>query len=144
MLEEFWKKKSLSQLNREEWEALCDRCGKCCLHRLEDEDTRDIHFTNVVCSLFDEQTCNCTDYNNRSVRVPNCVTMTIDDLIEPYWLPSTCTYRLLAENKALPDWHPLISKTQDTVETSGNCIRGRVINENDADDLEYHLIDWIT
>lgn len=140
----FWQNKSLDQLNRQQWESLCDHCGKCCLHRLEDEDTQEIYFTNVVCSLLDVKHCHCTDYENRSTRVPNCVTMTIKDLDDPYWLPSTCAYRLLAEHKPLPDWHPLISGTQSTVSSSGNSIEGRVINENDADELEYHLIDWIS
>jgi uncharacterized cysteine cluster protein YcgN (CxxCxxCC family) len=143
MEKQFWKDKTLSELSPKEWEALCDRCGKCCLHRLEDEDTKEIHFTNVVCSLLDVENCYCKDYMNRSTLVPNCITMTIKDLDAPYWLPSTCAYRLLAEGKQLPQWHPLVSNSQETVFSSGNSIYGRVINENDADDLEYHLIDWI-
>jgi len=140
----FWKEKELSQLSREEWEALCDGCAKCCLHRLEDEDTQEIHFTNVVCHLLDLETAQCTRYTERSVLVPNCITMKLKDLDNPYWLPSTCAYRLLAEGKELPEWHPLRSGDPESVFTSGNAILGRVICETEADDLEHHMIDWIT
>lgn len=139
----FWKERPLSKLNREEWESLCDSCGKCCLQKLEDEDTGDVFFTNVVCNLLD-LTCNrCTQYQERSRLVPTCVTLTLDDLLDPYYLPSTCAYRLLAEGQDLPAWHPLMSGDADTVERSGNSIRGRVVVERDADDWEHHLIDWI-
>jgi len=140
----FWREKSLDQLTHEEWEALCDGCAKCCLHRLEDEETREIHFTNIVCRLLDLETAQCTRYSERSVLVPNCVTMTLKDLDDPYWLPSTCAYRLLAEGKELPEWHPLISDDPDSVFNSGNAILGRVVCETEADDPEFHMIDWIT
>jgi len=141
---DFWKTKTLSQLTRKEWEALCDGCAKCCLHRLEDEETREIYFTNVVCRLLDTETAQCTRYSERSVLVPTCVTMTLKDLDDPYWLPSTCAYRLLAEGKELPEWHPLCSGDPDSVFNSGNVILGRVVCETEADDLEHHMIDWIT
>ena len=144
LIPEFWKQKPLSSLNQMEWEALCDGCAKCCLHRLEDVDTREIHFTNVVCQLLDQESCRCRDYPNRSRLVPDCITLTLKILEDPYWLPSTCAYRLLAESKELPDWHPLVSGTQETVFESGNSVRGRVICETEADDLEHHLIDWVT
>lgn len=140
---EFWKKRPLQDLDGDEWEALCDGCAKCCLHRLEDEDTREIHFTNVHCRLLDTETALCTDYANRSTRVPDCVTITMAELADPYWLPSTCAYRLLAEGKDLPDWHPLVSGDPMSVLTSGNGICGRTINEDEADDLTHHLISWI-
>ncbi len=139
----FWKHKTLAEMSAEEWEALCDGCAKCCLHRLEDEDTRKIYFTNVHCRLLDIPTSRCGDYTNRSARVPDCITITLKELEDPYWLPSTCTYRLLAEGKALPDWHPLVSGDPDTVFRSGNGIAGRTICEDDADQLDHHLIDWI-
>ncbi len=140
---DYWKHKSLADMNTEEWEALCDGCAKCCLHRLEDEDTREIYFTNVHCRLLDIPNSRCSDYPNRSKRVSDCVTITLEELQDPYWLPSTCAYRLLAENRALPDWHPLVSGDPNTVFDSGNGINGRTICEDDADELHHHLIDWI-
>jgi len=139
----FWEQLALHEMDQQQWEALCDGCAKCCLQKLEDEETREIHFTNVVCDLLDTEHCRCTRYTERSVLVPNCVTLTPADLADPYWLPSTCAYRLLAEGRQLPPWHPLISGSPETVEASGNSIRGRVVRESDADDWEYHLIDWV-
>ena len=140
---DFWQYKTLAEMTLEEWESLCDRCAKCCLHRLEDEDTREIYFTNVHCRLLDTETSRCSDYENRSTRVSDCVTITLDTLDDPYWLPSTCAYRLLAEGKPLPDWHPLVSGDPESVYRSGNGITGRTICEDDADRLDCHLIDWI-
>lgn len=143
MPQAYWKSKTLAEMSREEWEALCDGCAKCCLHRLEDADTREIYFTNVRCRLLDTDTARCTDYANRSQRVPDCVTITLKELADPYWLPRTCAYRLLAEGKSLPDWHPLVSGDPMTVFESGNGIPGHSVCEDDADDLEHHIIDWI-
>jgi uncharacterized cysteine cluster protein YcgN (CxxCxxCC family) len=138
----FWKLKALDQLSHEEWESLCDGCAKCCLYRLEDADTRDVYTTNVHCRLLDTETGHCTDYVNRSTRVPDCVTITPKVLEDPYWLPSTCAYRLLAEGRDLPEWHPLVSGDPDSVWRAGQKICGRTICEDDADDLESHLVDW--
>lgn len=139
----FWKEKNLESLSRDEWEALCDGCTKCCLYRLEDEDTRTIHFTNVHCRLLDTSSGRCTDYQNRSLRVPDCITITPEVLKDPYWLPTTCAYRLLAEGRDLPDWHPLVSGDPDSVVNAGHRVCGRTICEDDADALELHLVDWI-
>ena len=139
----YWKTVPLTEMTREQWESLCDGCAKCCLQKLEDEDTGEIHFTNIVCDLLDLENCRCTHYSERSVLIPSCVTLTMADLEDPYWLPSTCAYRLLAEGQDLPQWHPLVSGSSRTVETSGNCIRGKVVRESDADEWEFHLIDWI-
>jgi len=139
----FWVNKTLDELTPEEWEALCDGCAKCCLHRLEDEDTREIHFTNVCCRYLDQERCRCTDYPMRSTNVPECVTITPQVLEDPYWLPETCAYRLLAEGKPLPEWHPLVCGDPERVFTSGNAVYGKVISELEADDLECHLVDWI-
>ncbi|MET0050373.1 MAG: YcgN family cysteine cluster protein [Candidatus Thiodiazotropha sp.] len=140
----FWKRLSLDEMTREQWESLCDGCAKCCLQKLEDEDTSEIFFTNIVCDLLDLEHCRCTHYEDRSIRVPNCVTLTTDDLRDPYWLPPSCAYRLLAEHKDLPDWHPLNHQgdTQPMI-LGGHTIRGRVVREEDADDWEHHLIDWV-
>lgn len=139
----FWKEKKLTELSEKEWESLCDGCAKCCLYRLEDEDTRQIYFTNVHCRLLDTQTGRCTDYANRSTRVPDCVTITPAVLADPYWLPRSCAYRLLAEGRDLPAWHPLLSGDPLTVVRAGHRVCGRTICEDDADELESHLVDWI-
>ena len=143
----FWKTTALEQLNSKQWESLCDGCAKCCLQKLEDIDTQEIFYTNIACHLLDQDKCSCTDYDNRSTRVPSCVHLNLEELEDPYWLPSTCAYRLLAEGQDLPEWHPLVSGNSDTVRSSGNSIFGRVISEKEMetdDDLEHHLIDWVT
>jgi uncharacterized cysteine cluster protein YcgN (CxxCxxCC family) len=139
----FWRMKTLDELSRAEWEALCDGCAKCCLHRFEDKGTREIWFTNVHCRLLDTATCRCTDYANRSARVPDCVTLTPADLEQPYWLPATCAYRLVAEDKDLPEWHPLVSGDPDSVLHAGQRVCGRTVCEDDADDLEQHIVTWL-
>ncbi len=139
----FWNTTPLSRMTRAEWESLCDGCAKCCLQKLEDEDTRAIFYTNIACDLLDPETCRCTRYEERSVLVPTCVTLTLAHLEDPYWLPPTCAYRLLAEGKDLPPWHPLVSGDPRSVELAGHSIRGRNVPEAEADDWEHHLIDWI-
>ena len=139
----FWQRKSLRELSRQEWESLCDGCTKCCHYRLEDVDTRAIYFTNVHCRLLDPETGRCTDYSHRSERVPDCVTITPEVLEDPYWLPRTCAYRLLAEGRPLPRWHPLVSGDPLSVETAGQRVCRRTICEDDAGELEQHLVAWI-
>lgn len=139
----FWKQKTLARMSPEEWESLCDGCARCCVYRLEDEDTAEIHFTNVHCRLLDTSTGRCTDYRNRSVRVPDCVTITLKELENPYWLPKSCAYRLLAEGRDLPQWHPLVSGNPESVVEAGQRVCDRTINEDEADSLENHLVDWL-
>ena len=139
----FWKRKDLTEMAPAEWESLCDGCAKCCLYRLEDEDTRAVYYTNVHCRLLDTDTARCTDYANRSTRVSDCITITPKVLEDPYWLPRTCAYRLLAEGRDLPDWHPLISGDPQSVVRAGQRVCGRTVCEDDADALENHLIDGI-
>ena len=141
--ERFWEMKPLSALTRAEWESLCDGCAKCCLHRFEDMESQEIQFTNVCCRYLDQDSCRCTDYARRSVNVPDCVTITLEVLEQPYWLPATCAYRLLAEGRPLPAWHPLISGDPVSVLLAGHSVAGLVISEEDVDRLEHHLIDWI-
>ncbi|MBV2120909.1 MAG: YcgN family cysteine cluster protein [Candidatus Thiodiazotropha sp. (ex Ctena orbiculata)] len=142
--EPFWRTKSLEVLSREEWESLCDGCAKCCLQKLEDEETREIYFTNVVCDLLDQENCRCTHYQERSILVPNCITLQPKDLKDPYWLPPTCAYRLIAEGKDLPAWHPLQCNGESRqMRLGGHSIHGKVVSESEADDWEHHLIDWI-
>jgi len=138
----FWKTKSLDEMTREEWESLCDGCGRCCLHKLRDEDTEALSFTNVGCRLLDTETCQCSDYGNRFARVPDCVQLTPEVLREVDWLPPSCAYRLVEEGRDLPEWHPLRSGTAETVVTSGASAAGRIINERDAGPLEHHVVDW--
>ncbi len=139
----FWIRKALEEMDRQEWESLCDGCAKCCLYRLEDADTREVYFTNVHCRLLDTVSGRCTDYPNRSTRVSDCVTITPAVLQDPYWLPATCAYRLLAEGRDLPSWHPLLSGNPDSVAEAGQRVCNRTICEDDADELENHLVDWI-
>jgi uncharacterized protein len=126
MAEPFWKTKSLEEMSASEWESLCDGCGKCCLSKLEDEDTGDIYFTSVGCRLFDAGTCRCRDYPNRLAVVQDCVGLTPANVRTIAWLPGTCAYRLVAEGRDLFDWHPLVSGDPDSVHREGISMRGRV------------------
>lgn len=138
----FWKTTALGDMSRQEWESLCDNCGKCCLLKLEDEDTGDIHTTNVVCRLMDMTSCQCTRYAERKRLVPDCVILDTENVHQLPWMPKTCAYRLLAEGKPLFDWHPLVSGDLGSVRDAGMSIQDRVISEREADDLEHHLVDW--
>ena len=126
-----------------EWEALCDGCGKCCLHKLEDEDTGKVYVCNVACRLLDLETCRCQDYQQRQTLVPDCLVLSADRIEEFHWLPGTCAYRLLAEGKSLAEWHPLVSGDASSVHRAGISICDRVISENEADDIQQHITDWV-
>ena len=139
----FWKSKKLTEMNRAEWESLCDGCGKCCLNKLEDEDTGEIVFTNVVCDLMDLETCRCTQYQNRTQLVPDCFDIKSEKFVQYDWLPSTCAYRLVAEGQDLPAWHPLVSGSSEAVHESGASIRSYAVAESDAVDLMDHIIEWM-
>jgi uncharacterized cysteine cluster protein YcgN (CxxCxxCC family) len=141
----FWQRKSLAEMTRGEWESLCDGCGRCCLNKLEDEDSGRIYFTDVACRLFDEQACRCRDYKNRTASVPDCVKLTPYNVGRIAWLPPTCAYRLLAEGRELYWWHPLVSGDPDSVHAAGVSVRGRVsASESDVPDdkLEDYLVSW--
>ena len=138
----FWKKKSLSELSLDEWESLCDGCGKCCLHKLEDEDTDEIFNTNVACALLDIGTCRCTNYIERTFRVPDCVELTATNLTSLKWLPRTCAYRVIHEGRDLAWWHPLVSGDPDTVHRAKVSVKNRAISENQAGGLEDHIATW--
>ncbi|HIG44463.1 MAG: YcgN family cysteine cluster protein [bacterium] len=141
----FWKEKTLAEMNPQEWESLCDGCARCCLHKLEDEDTSDVFYTSVVCRYLEPESCRCSDYENRNVNVPNCVHLSIDKVDKFHWLPDTCAYRLLAESKELPWWHPLISGDRNTVAEAGITVTGKVINERyvHPDGYDEHIIHWV-
>ncbi len=139
----FWEE-PLASLDREEWEALCDGCGKCCLNKLEFEDTGEVAFTRLACRLLDGETCRCTRYPIRRQFVPDCVSLTADRLATvAYWLPRTCAYRLRHEGRPLPDWHPLLTGDPDSVHKAGASVRGRTVPETGIpeEDWEDYIID---
>jgi len=138
----FWKRKAPADMTRPEWESLCDGCGRCCLHKLEDIDTGEVVYTNVVCRLLDQGTCACTHYAERQRLVPDCLVLTPETIATLHWMPSTCAYRLLAEGKDLMWWHPLVSGDPETVHEAGISVRGRVVDERRAGDLEDYIVDW--
>jgi len=140
MRDRFWEA-PIKSLDREEWEALCDGCGKCCLHKLEDDQTGELHATNVACRLLDRTSCRCSNYKLRRVFVPDCVRLDAANLGKITWLPSTCAYRLRAEDKSLHEWHYLISGDRETVHEAGISVRGWTISEDEAGTLEHHLVD---
>ncbi|MFT7465690.1 MAG: putative cysteine cluster protein YcgN (CxxCxxCC family) [Brevundimonas sp.] len=141
----FWKNKTLSQMSSEEWESLCDGCGRCCLHKLEDEDSGKIYFTDVACHYLDEEECSCPHYEDRQKYVPDCLSIKPDWGKKFNWLPSTCAYRLLYEGKELPIWHPLISGDKKSVHLAGISVRGRTYRDNEVskDLLFEHVINWV-
>jgi len=139
-MNKFWLTQSLAELNQEQWESLCDGCGKCCLHKLEDSATGELFYTNAACRLLDLNTGRCTNYAARSRLVPDCVQLSPDTIAQFAWLPSTCAYRLLAEGKQLPDWHPLVSGDATSVRRSGMSITGWTVSEQHAPDLEQHIL----
>jgi len=138
----FWKTKRLDEMTRDEWESLCDGCGRCCLHKLRHEDTGDLSFTNVACCLLDLDTCRCGDYANRRRRVPDCVNLTPKLVAGIDWLPPSCAYRRLSEGRDLAWWHPLVSGDPATVHAAGISVQGRAIDERRAGPLEHHLVAW--
>ena len=138
----FWEA-PLASLDAGEWEALCDGCGKCCLHKIEDEDTGRIYPTNVACRLLDLKTARCGDYRHRRRHVPDCLTLTKNKLDTIEWLPLTCAYRLRAEDQPLPDWHYLVCGDRDAVHAAGQSIVGWTVGEQVAGPLENHLVERI-
>ena len=139
--ERFWEL-PLGELSRAEWEALCDGCGRCCLHKIEDADTGEIEHTNVACKLLDTQTARCSDYRNRKAFVPDCLRLTYRLMDSVPWLPETCAYRLRAEGEPLREWHYLLSGDREDVKRAGISVAGRVVSETDAGPLEHHIVEW--
>ncbi|NRB02793.1 MAG: YcgN family cysteine cluster protein [Rhodobacteraceae bacterium] len=140
----FWERKPLKKMSPKEWEALCDGCGKCCLNKIEDAETGEVALTRIACRLLDDETCKCAHYEMRRKFVPDCLSLTINTIQDHmYWLPQTCAYRLLAEKKPLPDWHPLITGDPDSVHYAGISMQGMTCSEMDVheDDWEDYIIE---
>ena len=140
----FWDDKTLEQMSREEWEALCDGCGRCCLMKLEDEDTGEIYTSDVHCRLLDGQSCKCTDYSHRLSEVPDCIKLTPQNVRTISWIPKTCAYKRIADGKGLAWWHPLVSGDPQTVVAAGVSVCGRTIPEQAVKPGEWedHVADW--
>lgn len=144
-MQPFWKTTPLEAMSPAEWESLCDGCGKCCLSKLEDEDTGEIYWTTVACRLFDAGSCRCSDYANRLARVQDCVGLTPENVRTIKWLPGTCAYRLIAEGRDLYWWHHLISGSAETVHEAGISVQGRITAHEydlaEPEDYFDHVVD---
>ena len=144
-LRDYWREIPLNEMTPYQWQALFDGCGKCCLQKLEDEHDGEIYYTRLACQLLDLSTCQCTDYANRLQRVPNCLQLSADKIEDFHWLPVTCAYRLVAEGKDLPDWHPLITGSSESVHSSKISLRGRAKSELSVaeEDWQEEVIHWV-
>jgi uncharacterized cysteine cluster protein YcgN (CxxCxxCC family) len=141
----FWKQKTLEEMSRAEWEALCDGCGRCCLLKLEDEDTDEIVYTRVACRLLDISTCQCSNYARRRKYVPDCVQLTEETAYTLPWLPETCAYRLVALGQDLEWWHPLVAGSAGAVHEAGVSVRAYAVSEEMVEDggMERYLLKWV-
>ena len=139
----FWETIPFDQLSQTQWESICDGCAQCCAHKLQDEDTDEIFYTNVVCEYLDTQKCQCSVYTDRHTYVPDCIKITPENAKELSWIPETCGYKRLANGKPLPEWHPLVTGERDSTELANMSIRDKVISEADIvmDDLEDYLVE---
>ncbi len=140
----FWKQKSLSEMSVEEWESLCDRCGKCCVLKIEDVDTGKVHYTDVACRLLDCGNATCTDYANRRTHVPDCITLSPQNLDRLTWMPDSCAYRIISQGGDLPSWHPLVGGDPAGPKRAGATVAGRVFPEDsvEEDDMIDHITKW--
>ena len=138
----FWKTKDLKDMNSDEWESLCDGCAKCCIFKFEEDETGHILQTDVVCKLLNIDTCSCSKYEQRKVLVPDCITITPDNILDLKWMPASCSYRLLALGKDLPTWHPLVTENSQSAQLADKTVQGRVISETEVDDIEDRIIGW--
>ncbi|MEY1662181.1 YcgN family cysteine cluster protein [Isoalcanivorax beigongshangi] len=142
--ERFWERFALSELTPPEWEALCDGCGRCCVIKLLDDNTEQLHYTSLACRLLDAGSARCRDYGDRFRQVPGCVAVT-PEIAGQDWLPATCAYRRLARSQRLPDWHPLLTGDPASVEAAGYSVKGKVTSEQSVheDDYEDYVVRWL-
>jgi uncharacterized cysteine cluster protein YcgN (CxxCxxCC family) len=144
-IDPWWDNKKLSEMSRDEWESLCDHCGKCCLIKLEDEEDGQVYYTDVVCDLFQNENCHCGDYWNRETLVPSCIRLTQDNLDSIHWMPPSCAYRRIQDEQGLPEWHHLVSGDKKTIHTAGQSVKNRTIFEKEIvneQDYEEHVVEW--
>ncbi len=140
----WWENTPLTEMTREQWEQICDHCAKCCLLKLEDEEDGIVYYTDVACSLLDNETCYCRDYQNRQTLVPDCLQLTIENIDQIQWMPPSCSYRLIKEGRKLPDWHHLVTGDKNSVHKAEQSIKNKYISEKsiDEDELEEHIVEW--
>lgn len=138
----FWQNKALTELTSQEWESLCDGCGKCCLNKLIDDETEELYYTNAACLLLDHQTASCKHYSDRFSHVPQCTVITPQNVHELTWLPDSCAYRRLAAGRDLPSWHPLLTGSKEAMHLAGMSIQGKVVDERRVKDIEDHIVLW--
>ncbi len=138
----FWEHKELSQMTHDEWESLCDGCGRCCLHKLQDEEDGTIYYTDAACDLLDLNSCRCSDYPNRQEKMADCIQLSVDHTEHFNWLPASCAYRLLAEGEPLPIWHPLITGDTNSVVEAGISVHGIAKSNCDIDKLIPEIISF--
>lgn len=144
-MSKFWQTKKIEEMSDQEWESLCDGCGKCCLVKLEDYDNGEIYTTNVACKLLAIESCRCTDYAGRQTLVDDCVKLDRDNIKSLSWLPESCSYKLIAAGKPLPDWHHLLSGNRDSLHAAGASVRHLAVSELEVQDsdIEDHIIRWV-
>ncbi len=138
----FWETKSLAEMSSEEWELLCDGCGKCCLNKLIDDDTEELYYTNTACKLLDLKQCSCNQYEQRLSLVPECTVINLENLPKLDWLPDSCAYRRLYLGKKLPSWHPLLTGSKNQMHKKDMSVRGKSVCETKIHDIENHIVTW--
>ncbi|MCZ4336907.1 YcgN family cysteine cluster protein [Shewanella colwelliana] len=138
----FWKEKTLAQLTSEEWELLCDGCGKCCLNKVIDDETEELYYTNAACKLLDPIQCQCQQYDERFTLVPGCTKVTLDNIASLTWLPDSCAYRRIYQGRDLPSWHPLLAGDKQQMHANGMSTQNKIVNETKVKYLEDHIVLW--